>query len=128
MFTTNAEFNGFLLHLQKKTFRTEDIHKLAGPVNKYSTVFKLIAFLSFVRLSANIVYYGGTLLTTSLFQHDEHCTTFSVLFDVCWIILMYVHTYLHACIHTHTYIDTYMSMYIHTYIHTYMHTCSHTCT
>ena len=72
----------FLLHLQKKTFRTtfrtEDIHKLAGPVNKYSTVFKLIAFLSFVRLSANVVYYGGTLLTTSLFQHDEHCGEYNV--------------------------------------------------
>ena len=47
--------------------------KLAGPVNRYLTVFILVALLSFVRLSANIVYYGGTLLTTSLFQHDEHC-------------------------------------------------------
>ena len=45
-----------------------------------------------IRLSANIVYYGGTLLTTSLFQHDEHCGQYFaciVLFDVVVCLFVY---------------------------------------
>ncbi|XP_065920567.1 putative transporter svop-1 [Dysidea avara] len=35
--------------------------------------WKTTLLLWYLWFAANIIYYGGTLLTTSLFQHDEHC-------------------------------------------------------
>ena len=42
------------------------------------------------RFSAAFIYYGGTLLTTSLFQHDEHCGEYEVS-------KLYIHTSLNKC-------------------------------
>ena len=30
-------------------------------------------FVDHLRFSASVMYYGGVLLSASLFQHDEHC-------------------------------------------------------
>ena len=51
----------------------------------------IVSLMFVIRIAANINSYGGALLTTSLFQHDEHC-------GVCVCVYVCVHVCVCVCV------------------------------
>ena len=54
-----------------------------------------VLFILSSRVSASLIYYGGVLLTTSIFQHDEHC---GVCLCVCVCVCVSVFVCVRACV------------------------------